>query len=189
MQSVPPLPSPPSDQPTPRVLGRGRFLELLDDNGWEYVRRHASSGVVVIVATTDARELILVEQHRIPVQRRTVELPAGLVGDLPDSAAESLQTAALRELEEETGFVAATWRLLTAGPSSVGISTEVVTFFRATGLQRVGPGGGDETEDITVHVVPVAGVPAFLAEKTASGALVDPKVFAALYFLATEGLT
>ncbi len=178
-----------SSAPRPhRILGRGRFLELVDEQGWEYVRRHASSGVVVIVATTDQQELVLVEQPRIPVRRRTIELPAGLVGDLPDSVAESLETAAIRELEEETGFVATAWRLLAEGPSSVGISTEVVTFFRATGLARVGPGGGDDTEDITVHVVPVAGVSAFLAEKAAAGALVDPKVFAALYFLTTEGV-
>lgn len=168
------------------MLARGKFLELIDEGGWEYVRRHAASGVVLIVATTDDQEMVLVEQHRVPVHRRTLELPAGLVGDLPDQARESMELAAARELEEETGFVATRLRRLAEGPSAVGSSTELVTFFRATGLTRVGTGGGDHTEDITVHVVPLAGVTAFIAAKLAEGLLVDPKVYAALYFLMNE---
>jgi ADP-ribose pyrophosphatase len=170
----------------PEIVGRGRYLELIDENGWEYVQRRTASGVVVIVATTDDKKLVLVEQPRVAVHRRTIELPAGLVGDVPDDATESLEKAAVRELEEETGFQAAHWHLLVEGPASVGISSEIVTFFRATGLSRVGPGGGDHTEEITVHVVPLRDVPAFLSEKVAAGLLVDPKVFAGLYFLGTE---
>ena len=169
-----------------RVLARGKYLELVDEGGWEYVRRHGVSGVVLIVATTDQRELVLVEQNRLPVHSRTVELPAGLVGDLPGQAHEPLEHAAARELEEETGFTASHWRHLTEGPTAVGSSTEVVSFFRATGLTRVGPGGGDHTEDITVHVVPLSEVPAFLTAKAAAGVLVDPKVYTALYFVLTE---
>lgn len=169
-----------------RVLGSGRFLELVDEGGWEYVRRRVASGVVVIVATTDDGALVLVEQHRVPVNRRTLELPAGLVGDTAEFHAESLDLAAARELEEETGFRASSWKMLAQGPSAVGISTEVVTFFRATRLSRVGPGGGDASEDITVHVVARADVPAFLRQGEASGILIDPKVYAALHFLASE---
>ena len=172
-----------------RILGQGRFLELVDEQGWEYVRRHAASGVVVIVATTDDGSLVLVEQPRVPVHRRTIELPAGLVDDLPSASAEPTDAAAARELEEETGFRASRWRLLAEGPISVGVSTEIVSFFRATGLSRVGPGGGDDTEDITVHVVPLSSVPAFLAEKAAAGALIDPKIFAGLYFVHTESIS
>lgn len=175
-----------SEEKQPRVVGRGRYIELVDEDGWEYVRRHASTGVVVIVATTDDRKLVLVEQARVPVHRRTIELPAGLVGDQPGTAGESLETAAARELEEETGFQASRWHLLVEGPSSVGISSEVVTFFRATGLSRVGPGGGDSSENIVVHVVPLREVPSFLSQKVAAGILIDPKVFAGLYFLGTE---
>lgn len=173
-------------RPGARVLARGKFLELVDENGWEYVHRHAASAVVLIVATTDQRELVLVEQNRVPVHSRTVELPAGLVGDLPGQAHEPLELAAARELEEETGFTASRWRYLMEGPAAVGSSTEVVTFFRATGLTRVGPGGGDDTENITVHVVPLAEVPAFLATKVQAGALVDPKIYSALYFVLNE---
>jgi ADP-ribose pyrophosphatase len=176
-----------SAQPQPtRVLARGKYLELIDEGGWEYVSRHAASGVVLIVATTDDRELVLVEQPRVPVHRRTLELPAGLVGDLPDQAQEPMELAAARELEEETGFVAARLHLLAEAPSAVGSSNELVTFFRATGLTRVGAGGGDHTEDITVHVVPLTEVAAFIAAKQAAGLLVDTKVYAALYFLMSE---
>ena len=165
-----------------KIVGHGRFLDLIDEGGWEYVRRHAASGVVVIVATTPEDELVLVEQFRVPVHKRVIELPAGLVGDHADSAGESLETGAERELEEETGFRATHWKMVAHGPSSVGLSAEMVTFFRATGLTRVGPGGGDETEAITVHVVPVSRVHAFIEEKAAAGLLIDPKVFSALYF-------
>lgn len=169
-----------------RVIGRGRYLEVVDEEGWEYVRRHSTSGVVVIVATTDDGQLVLVEQPRIPVHRRTIELPAGLAGDGPDNGDESMEQAATRELEEETGFQAAHWRRMFEVPSAVGMSTELATFYRATGLTRVGAGGGDATEQITVHVVNVADMASFLSEKEASGLLIDSKVYAGLYLLSAE---
>lgn len=171
------------------LLGSGRYLELVEENGWEYVRRPVAGGVggvVVIVATTNRDELVLVEQPRIPLHCRTIELPAGLVGDLPSVRGEALLTAAARELEEETGFVAERWSQIVDVPSSVGSSAEVITLFRATGLSRRGEGGGDETEDITVHVVPLSDVDAFLDAKVAAGGMVDAKVYAGLYLLSRE---
>ena len=173
----------PNDTAKQKVLGRGKYVELVDENGWEFVRRHASSGVVVIVATTDAGELVLVEQTRVPLGRRAIELPAGLVGDVKGSEDEPLERAAERELEEETGFRGARWARLIETPGSAGLSSEMLTYYRATGLTRVGPGGGDETEDITVHVVPLGEVRAFLDAKLAAGLAIDPKVFVGLYFV------
>lgn len=169
-----------------RILATGRYLELVDEGGWEYVRRVVASGVVIIVATTDDGALVLVEQPRAAVHQHTIELPAGLVGDHPGEVDEPMERAAERELEEETGYHATTWTRLFAGPPSVGLSGEMVTFFRATGLTRVAAGGGDATEQITVHVIPLDDVPVFLAEQTARGALVDPKVYAGLYFVHAE---
>jgi ADP-ribose pyrophosphatase len=171
------------DVGTQTILGRGRYVELVAENGWEFVRRHASTGVVVILATTIDGALVLVEQPRRPIHGYSIELPAGLVGDHSGTEDESMQVAAERELEEETGFRAARWTQLLEAPSTAGLSSEIVTFFRATGLERVGPGGGDASEDITVHVIPLAQVPTFLAEKLAAGVAIDPKVFAGLYFL------
>jgi ADP-ribose pyrophosphatase len=173
--------APPSSGSNARVLAEGRYLRLVDEDGWEYVTRHSVSGIVVLVAITPARELVLVEQHRPAVHGIVVELPAGLVGDTAGQESESLATAAHRELVEETGFAAKEMVELAAGPIAVGVSDEIITFFEARGLERVGPGGGDETEDITVQVVPLDGLEAFLAARRAAGLAVDPKIFAGLY--------
>jgi ADP-ribose pyrophosphatase len=169
--------------PDARVLAEGRYITMLDERGWEYVTRHGVTGIVVLVAITPAREVVLVEQYRRPVHARVIELPAGLVGDLDAHAGESFATAAHRELVEETGFSAREMVELGEGPVAVGVSSEVVTFFEARGLERVGAGGGDDTEDITTHVVPLAELRAFLDAKRAAGALVDPKIFAGLFLV------
>jgi len=180
---VPNVGAMPNETAKQKIIGRGKYVELVEENGWEFVRRHASPGVVVILATTDAGELVLVEQPRVPIGRRAIELPAGLVGDVAGSEDELFERAAERELEEETGFRAARWSPLIETPSSVGLSSEMLTYFRATGLTRVGPGGGDETEDITVHLVPLGEVRAFLSAKLAAGLAIDPKVYVGLYFV------
>jgi ADP-ribose pyrophosphatase len=115
------------------------------------------------------------------VNAKVIELPAGLVGDVRDCASEELIEAAKRELIEETGYTAGAWKELFSGPPSAGVSSEVVTFFRATKLQCSAPGGGDEHEDITVHEVALGSVDAWLRRKIAAGVLIDPKVYAGLY--------
>ena len=165
-----------------KTLYRGRYLSLHEIDRWEFVSRSNASGVVVIVAVTEADELVLVEQFRIPVGRRVIELPAGLVGDQGDPD-ESLLLAAERELFEETGFEAEHMSLLLSCPSSAGMSAEVITFVRATGLRRIAAGGGDSSEDIKVHLVPLGEVDRWLGEQQASGKPLDPKIFGALYWL------
>ncbi len=174
----------PRSDRTPRVvLAQGRHLRFVVEDGWEYVERNAATGIAVILAVTAEGRLLLVEQHRIPVRRRVIELPAGLAGDVAGHEAEALAAAAWRELLEETGYEADTMTALVAGPPSVGVSDEVVTFLSAKGLRKRGPGGGDGTEAIVVHEVPAAEVDAFLERKLAEGLLVDPKVYAGLYLL------
>jgi ADP-ribose pyrophosphatase len=161
-----------------RVLGSGRYLTLLDDAGWEYVTRPNIKGIVVIVAITDDDKLLLVEQYRPAVGGKVIELPAGLVGDI--DAGESLIVAAERELVEETGFAARELVALAEGPIAVGVSDETISFFRAVDLTRVGAGGGDATEAITVHEVPLGELHPFLAARAAEGLAVDPKIYAGL---------
>jgi ADP-ribose pyrophosphatase len=163
----------------PRVLGRGRYLTLVDDGGWEYVTRPNVTGIVVIVAITGEGKLLLVEQWRPAVKNRVIELPAGMVGDV--DAHEPLVTAASRELVEETGFAAREMVPLGAGPIAVGVSDEVVSFFHALDLTRVGPGGGDASEKITVHAVRLDELRSFLAARAAEGLAVDPKIYAGLF--------
>jgi 8-oxo-dGTP pyrophosphatase MutT (NUDIX family) len=117
---------------------RGRFLGLKETDRWEYAFRTNATGVVVLVPVTDAGELVLVEQYRIPVESRVMELPAGLSGDTGDRD-EELKTAAQRELIEETGYRAGFLEELLTSPSTPGMSDEIVTIYYASGLERVGP--------------------------------------------------
>lgn len=162
------------------VLCEGRFMRLVRRGHWEWAERTNARDAVVIVAVTDDGRLLLVEQHRIPVDARVIELPAGLVGDVDRDA--SVLDTARRELIEETGYDAATFERLVHGPPSAGFGTETVTFVRARGLRKVSAGGGVEHESIVVHEVPLETAEAWLDAARERGALVDPKVYAGLYF-------
>jgi ADP-ribose pyrophosphatase len=116
------------------------------------------------------------------VQATVIELPAGLVGDQADPD-EPLLLAAKRELEEETGFTAKNWSSLLHCPSSAGLSDEMLTFYLASGLERTGPGGGDDSENIIVHEVPLKNISTWIDARRAEGHLVDPKIYSALYWL------
>lgn len=166
-----------------KELHAGRHLRFVVRDGWEFVDRPGVRGIVVVVAVTPDGRLLLVEQRRAPVDARVVELPAGLAGDDGSPADEPLEEAARRELLEETGWDAAEMERLAAGPPSAGVSSEVVTFFRARALSKAGPGGGVPGEEISVHEVPLDEVEAFLRAREGTGALVDPKVWAGLWLL------
>jgi ADP-ribose pyrophosphatase len=165
---------------------KGRYLSLLEFDDWEYASRSNASGVVVLVAVTDNDELLLVEQYRKPVRKRVIELPAGLIGD-HDNAAESAFEAAGRELEEETGFRGRRMEVLMECPSSAGMSDEIIYLILVDELQQTGPGGGDESEDIALHVIPLSEVHDWLQQKMDSGLPVDPKIYSGLYWLSFRG--
>ena len=167
--------------PHREVIHEGKHLRFVKQGSWEHVERTRGDLAVVIVAATDSGALLLVEQMRLPVQRRVIELPAGLVGDIHGQEQESALVAAARELEEETGYRAASLEVICTGPISPGLTTETIVLLRAKGLKRVGPGGGDASEEITVHEVPLKELETWLEGKRRDGVLVDPKVyFAAL---------
>ena len=138
--------------------------------------------MVGLVAVTPDEEIILVEQYRKPVESLVIELPAGLVGDHADPD-EPILLAAARELEEETGYAATHLEVLMTCPSSAGMSDEMISFVLAKGLTRVGPGGGDDSEDIEVHIVPLKDVDAWLTRQQSAGKPMDPKIYAGLYWL------
>ncbi|HXH01617.1 MAG TPA: NUDIX hydrolase, partial [Xanthomonadaceae bacterium] len=120
----------------------------------------------------------------VPIGARTIEMPAGLVGD--DHAHDTLEAAALRELEEETGWRAGRVDVLLIGPTSSGMSSERIAFVRARDLQRVGPGGGVDGEEIRVHEVPRLQAPAWLMQKQREGFALDLKLWAGLWLLERE---
>ncbi len=166
-----------------RVLHEGEWLRLISERGWEYIEHRRVRGVVVIIARTDDNHMLLVEQERIPLGRRVLELPAGMVGDGAERASEKLAEGARRELLEETGYAAGKITALFAGPMSPGRSADLYSFFLAEKLRREGEGGGDEFEDIRVHEMPIDGAEAWLRAREADGLLIDPKIFIGLYFL------
>ncbi|OYX38314.1 MULTISPECIES: NUDIX hydrolase [unclassified Sphingomonas] len=151
----------------------GRFLTVKLDGTWEYVSRARGIQAAVIVAIDDGH-VILVEQFRVPLGKRCLELPAGLVGD--ETNGEAVEIAAARELEEETGYRADRIEPIGFFHSSPGMVSEGFTLVRAHGLTRVGPGGGDAGEDITVHRVALSALPDFVAAKRAEGVAMDVKL-------------
>lgn len=157
----------------PETVWEGRFLKVLKQDRWEYASRSRGIEAVVILAI-DAGHVILIEQFRVPLGRRCLELPAGLVGD--DDAGETPAPAALRELEEETGYRAGRIEDLGFFHASPGMVTEGFTLVRAHDLARVGDGGGAGDEEIIVHRVALDDVPAFLETKRAEGVAVDVKL-------------
>jgi ADP-ribose pyrophosphatase len=155
---------------------------LIREGHWEYAERPKTNRAVAIVAVTPDRKIVLTEQFRIPVRKRVVELPGGLVGDGSHNAAEEFAEAARRELLEETGYAAREMVLMTVGPPTAGLASEIVAFMLATGLERVAEGGGDDAEEIEVHTVGLANVRQWLAGQASRDVLIDPKIYAGLYF-------
>lgn len=169
------------DEPIETVY-EGKWLRIKKRGRWEFAERTNAGGMaVIIVAATPEGNLLFVEQDRIPVEGKTIEMPAGLVGDI--DSAESIELAASRELLEETGWQASRIDLLMVGPTSSGMSNERVAFVRARGLIRMHAGGGDDSEQILVHEVPIAAAPAWLAGKMAEGYQLDAKLWAGLWLL------
>ncbi len=166
-----------------KILKAGRYIHLLACDTWEYVRRANCSGIVIILAVTEKQHIVLVEQYRVPVGGPVIELPAGLVNDRPGKKHETLTAAAKRELWEETGYRARRMVKLTEGPAASGSSSDIIVFFKAEGLRKTGEGGGDDSEAIIVHEVPLAEVPSWLRQKRRQGLYVDPKIYTGLYFL------
>ena len=170
------MPRPGPDTPI-ETRWEGRFITVRQQGTWEYVSRSRGIHAAVILAIDegdDGRHVILVEQYRVPLKVQCLELPAGLVGD--DRAGEAAEIAAERELEEETGYRAAHWRTVGEFYSSPGMVSESFTLLIATGLTRVGEGGGVDGEDIIVHRVPLAGIADFVATKRAEGCGIDVRV-------------
>ncbi|WP_369976786.1 NUDIX hydrolase [Xanthomonas bundabergensis] len=166
----------------PRVVYEGKYQRMVVRGTWEYSERvHAGGLAAIIVAVTPDDDVLFVEQFRVPLQARTIEMPAGLVGDI--DAGESIEVSAIRELEEETGWTADHAEVLMIGPTSSGASNEKIAFVRASGLRKVGDGGGDASEDITVHAVPRARAAAWLVQKMGEGYELDAKLWAGLWMI------
>ena len=156
-----------------QIVWTGRYIVAKRRGPWEYVGRARNIGAAVILAIEDGH-VLLVEQWRVPLQRRCLELPAGLVGD--EAEGEAVLAAASRELEEETGWRADRFEIVGEFASSPGMVSETFTLVRASGLTQVGAGGGVAGEDIVLHRVALAGIPGFIAAKRTEGVVIDVKL-------------
>ncbi len=169
------------DQPA-EVIYDGKWLRIVRRGRWEYAERtHGNGMAVIIIAVTPDDEVLFVEQYRVPLGARTIEMPAGLVGD--DNPDDTLADAAHRELVEETGWQPGRVEVLLTGPTSSGMSSERIAYVRATQLVKVGEGGGVAGEDIIVHHVPRGQAPAWLMEKQTEGFELDLKLWGGLWMI------
>lgn len=170
-----------------KVVWRDTYLTLRIDT----VRRADGSsatreivghpGAVAILAVDDDDGVILVRQWRAAAGRAMLEIPAGTLDVDETGATEPHDRAAARELEEETGYRAADWRLLASFWTAPGFATELMHLYLATGLSpahadRLGP-----DEDERLHLVRLPRREA-LALVT-SGGIVDAKSILALLWL------
>lgn len=161
------------DLPPPEVMWEGQFVRALRRGKWEYASRARDIRAVVILAEYEGK-VILIDQPRVPVGGRCIELPAGLIGDKDPNA--TVETTAIQELEEETGFTAERIERLGDFHASPGMVSESFTFVRAQGVRRIGDGGGGDNEDINVHLVPRAEISAFVEQKRREGFAADVKL-------------
>ena len=161
------------DLPPSEVKWAGKYIRAMKRGKWEYASRANNIRAVVILAEHEGK-VVLIDQPRVPVGARCVELPAGLVGDEDPNA--TVEDTAIKELEEETGFTAERVERLGEFHASPGMVSESFTLVRALGLRRIGDGGGDHNEDITVHLVARADIPNFIEQKRAEGFAVDVKL-------------
>jgi len=162
-------------------------LELVERDGWTYVKRPTGRDVVAIIPLLgEGRNpsLILIEQFRPPVGTRVIELPAGLRGD--KRGEETIAEAAQRELMEETGWRAGSLTYAGCGTASAGLTDELINFFVARQLIRVGEGGGvpEENERLTVHTIPSQDLLGWLVQQQQERhVLVSANLFAGLALL------
>lgn len=164
------------------VMWQGQYIRAMRKGRWEYASRCSGMTAVVIYAEVDGM-VLLIEQVRVPIGKRCIELPAGLVGD-EDEHATVLGTAA-KELVEETGFEADSFELIGEFYSSPGMIAESFALVKATGLKKVGDGGGNAHEDIVVHLVPRDRIREFIARMREAGRGIDVRILALANFLGT----
>jgi 8-oxo-dGDP phosphatase len=141
------------------TLHTGKIFALRKDQvrmpGGKIVPREVVEhyGAVAVLAMDDDANIPMVNQYRHPIGRRLWELPAGLL----DVDSEAPHITAARELREEAGLEARTWRVLVDLDSTPGFSDESVRVYLATGLTDVGrPEARDEEADMTLRWLPIA---------------------------------
>jgi ADP-ribose pyrophosphatase len=142
-----------------RPIHTGRYLSVrvdtvVDTDGREHTRDIIEHpGAVAIVAVQDG-QVLMVHQYRSPAGKVLVEIPAGTLERAPDGTTEDPALAAARELGEEAGCAAATWRHLGAFYTAPGFAEEHMHLFLATDVTDIAGHEPDEDERLRVERVP-----------------------------------
>ena len=135
-----------------RVLHRGHYVifredTVVDPDGGRHQRDIVDHPGAVAVVAIDGDDLLLVRQYRHAAGRILLEIPAGTLDRLPDGGVEDPELAAPRELAEETGYRAATWRRLGLFWTAPGFASEAMTLYLATDLTSVDGYAGPEPDE------------------------------------------
>jgi ADP-ribose pyrophosphatase len=144
------------------VVKRGRILEFRIDtveaaDGHRSTRDIAGHpGGVAIIAIDDQDRVLLVRQWRHATEGPLLEIPAGTLDRQADGSVEDHAGAAARELEEETGSLAGTWRYLGSFWTAPGFTNELMHLYLATDLRAADAGGlgPDEDERLELRLIP-----------------------------------
>ncbi|MCB2047241.1 MAG: NUDIX hydrolase [Novosphingobium sp.] len=166
----------PDENAPDEIIWQGKFITARKKGRWEYVSRARGIRAAVILAVDEDDHVILVEQYRVPLGKSCIELPAGLIGDDEGKAGEDATAAAARELEEETGYRAGRMEVIGEFYSSPGMVSEAFTLVRAHDLEKVGEGGGTDSENITVHRVPLSGIAEAIEQWRAQDYAIDVRM-------------
>ena len=160
-----------------KIIFANKWVQLVQEGDWFYARRPQGTRHVLVLAVTSEEEVVLVEQHRVPVGGRTIELPAGMFKE-----GEGLLNAAARELEEETGYRGRDLVVVGAFVTSPGITDERAHVVVVKDAVRVSEGGGliHEGERTTTHVVRLSNLKLFLEGFSEAGGHVSSSIYAAL---------
>lgn len=173
-----------------KILHRGRYLTFRVDtieraDGSRGTREIAGHpGAVAILAIDAEDRVLLVRQYRVAVGESLLEIPAGTLDVAGDGTVEDPDLAARRELEEETGMRAGSWRKVARFYTAPGFTSELMHLYLATDLRaadgdRLGP---DDDEHLLLERMPVMAAVA-AAE---GGELADAKSLVALLWLARQ---
>ena len=158
---------------------KGRLMHVKLDrvrlpDGGESTREYiVHPGAVVVIPVFENGDLLLERQHRYPLHRDFIELPAGKI-----DAGEADLTCAKRELEEETGYTASEWREVTTIYPCIGYSDERLAFYLARGLEA-GNHGRDPDEFLEILRVPFGEAMDWLR----SGKICETKTVIGLFWL------
>ena len=144
---------------------------------WEYVKRTQDRGAVVMIARLfPSDRIILIRQYRPPINNYIFEFPAGLIDD-----GETAESTAVRELQEETGYIGEIKRITKPVYNTPGLTDETVSIafidVSEKMLMNVNPEQNNEpTEDIEVFLVKREEIYDFLMERENLGDSIDAKL-------------